>query len=175
MPSATSQDAEKEKRRLGMALADLDRQESAISQALIMAIQAGGKASALAVELGSIETKRAALVAGLKTIEGQEKGKNERASIGDASQLLPVLQKMVSVFEEGSHPVPQQRAILSRFVRSITPRREGKHGPVMLEMVLGTRLPVAKRVGQAHPFEHRNSFLCSIWESGQCSLTIIDQ
>lgn len=174
LPSATSQDAEKEKRRLGMAFADLDRQESAISQALIMAIQAGGKASALAAELGSIETKRAALVAALKTLEGQEKGKNERASIGDASQLLPVLQKMVSVFEEGSLPVPQQRAILSRFVRSITPRREGKHGPVMLEMVLGTMLPVAKRVGQAHPFEHRNSFLCSIWESGQCSLTIIE-
>jgi hypothetical protein len=165
--------SESEKRRLIKALAELESQEAAVSQAIIMAIKAGGKATALASELGSIESKRAGLVSALRAIEGN-KGKNESSPLGDASQLVPVLQKMTEIFEEGVMPVPQQRAILSRFVRSITPRREGKHGPVMLEMVLGIGTPTVKKDRPDQPFEQRNSFLCSIWPGGPCSLTILN-
>lgn len=165
--------SESEKRRLVKALAELESQEAAVSQALIMAIKAGGKAEVLAAELGSIESKRAGLMSALRAVEGS-KGKNESQALSNASQLMPVLQKMTEIFEEGALPVPQQRAILSRFVRSITPRREGKNGPVMLEMVLGVGAPTIKKRGADQPFEQRNSFLCSIWPGGKCSLTLVE-
>lgn len=163
-----------ELKKIDRQLRELDSEEEAVSRALVLAIKANGKAEAIARELGSLESKREALRDKQKSLLRQAPDKGQSSMI-DVPTLIQCLYKSLESFEDGSLPVPQQRAILSRFVRSITPRREGKHGPVMLEMVLGTRLPVSKRVGQPHPFEHRNSFLCSIWESGQCSLTIIEQ
>jgi len=168
-----SLDQQAEVRRIGRQLRELDTEEAAVSQALVMALKAGGKATVLSEELGRIEARRGELLAVQARMESQTPGKGEREAVGDVAAILQGMRGNLALLEPGALPIPQQRALLSRFIGQIEVKREGKRGPVSMEMLLSFAVSPVRQSGSPHPFEHRNSFLCSISASGECSLSVM--